>query len=230
MSPGRVSNRYALPVIKKTRAEVQDAVIQGLESCRYAEVWLDYIEDLDPNFATSLVGLYPNRLIFVFRRKNLEPMKMAAEKRYQMMVSLARKQALVDLDISTQADEITRLQNERVGLKTILSYHNYTATPSDTELRSITSMMQGWDAHIIKVSAMCTTQRDALRLLSLLIDLRESGKKSIILGMGKHGVITRVFGSMWGNEMTFAPLDPAESSAPGQLSVDQLNTVMSALR
>jgi 3-dehydroquinate dehydratase type I len=89
--------------------------------------------------------------------------------------------------------------------------------------------MEGWGAYIIKVATHCTTQRDALRLLTLLIELRESGRKSIILGMGKHGVITRVFGTVWGNEMAFTPLEATARSAPGQLTVDKLDTIMQAL-
>jgi 3-dehydroquinate dehydratase type I len=229
MVSARVDNKYCLPIIKRKRAEVQEAIEKNITKFRYLEVWLDYIEDMEPGFAASLVGLYPHRLIMIFRRQNLDPMKMSFEDRFQVLKTLSRKQVLVDMDISVQAEEISRLQNERIPLKTILSYHNYSLTPSDTELRSITARMESWGAHIIKVATHCTTQRDALRLLSLLIDLRESGRKSIILGMGKHGVITRVFGTVWGNEMAFTPLELAARSAPGQLTVDKLDSIMQAL-
>jgi len=191
--------------MRRTRAEVQQTIEGNIDRYRFFEVWLDYIEDIDPGFPATLVGLFPHRLVMVCRRQNLEPMVMAPERRLEILATLARKQVLVDLDISVQAEEITKLQSDRVALKTILSYHNYSLTPSDTELRSITHRMEDWGAHIMKISTFCSIQRDALRLLSLLIDLREGGHRSIVLGMGKHGVITRVFGTMWGNEMTFAP-------------------------
>ncbi len=229
MCAARVDNKYCLPIIKRKSAEVQQIIESNIARFRYLEVWLDYIDDLDPGFAASLVGLYPHRLIMVFRRQNLEPMKMSPELRFKILSTLSRKQVLVDLDVSVQAEEITQLQAERVALKTILSYHNYSFTPSDTELRSITARMASWGAHIIKVSTQCTTQRDALRLLSLLIDLREAGQKCIILGMGKHGVITRVFGTVWGNELTFTPVELGSRSAAGQLTVDKLDSIMQAL-
>ena len=228
-SSSRVNNRYCLPIIKRTRSEVQANIESNLSKFRYFEVWLDYIEDLDSGFAASLVGLYPHRLIMIFRRQNLEPMQISSEERFKILSTLSRKQVLVDLDISVQAEEITRLQSERMSLKTILSYHNYALTPSDTELRSITDRMEGWGAHIMKIATHCSIQRDALRLLSLLIDLREDGHKSIVLGMGKHGVITRVFGTVWGNEMAFAPIEAVSKSAPGQLTVDKLDSIMQAL-
>jgi 3-dehydroquinate dehydratase-1 len=229
MCAARVDNKYCLPIIKRSRAEVEEVLKKNINRYRYAEVWIDYIEDMDTGFPASLVGQYPNRLVMIFRRQNLGAMKLSSEERLKIMSTLARKQVLVDLDITCQADDITRLQASRVGVKTLLSYHNYSQTPSDTELRSMVNRMKGWNAHVIKIATHCTTQRDALRLLSLLIDLRESGQKSIVTGMGKHGVITRIFGSVWGNEMAFAPLETSGRSAAGQLTVDKLDSIMQAL-
>jgi len=229
MCAQRVDNKYCLPIIKPSRAEVEDVLKKNISKFRYAEVWLDYVEDLDPGFAASLVGHYPNRLVMVFRRRNLGAMKITPETRYKIISTLSRKQVLVDMDITMQADDISRLQAARVPVKSILSYHNFSQTPSDTALRSIVARMKGWNAHIIKIATHCTTQRDALRLLSLLIDLRESGQRAIVLGMGKHGVITRVFGSIWGNEMAFTPLEVAQRSAAGQITVDKLDSIMQAL-
>lgn len=229
MSTARVDNKYCLPIITKKRADVQATIETHLSTFRYFEVWLDYIEDLEPGFAASLVGLFPHRLVMVFRRQNLDPIKLPLDDRYQIIKTLSRKQVLVDLDITMQGEELSRAQAERLPLKTILSYHNYSFTPSDTELRSLTSRMESYGAHIIKVSTHCSTQRDALRLLSLLIEMRESGRKCIILGMGKHSVINRVFGTLWGNEMVFAPLEIAARSAPGQLAVDKLDSILRAL-
>lgn len=229
MSSSRVNNKYCLPIIKPTRAEVQQAIEANAGRFRFFEVWLDYVEDIDPGFAASLVGLYPHQLVMVFRRQSLEPMQMPASQRKAMLSTLAKKPVFVDFDISVQAEEIAEAQAERLAIKTILSYHNYSLTPSDTELRSITERMKDWGAHILKIATHCSIQRDALRLLSLLIDLREGGHRSIVLGMGKHGVITRVFGAMWGNEMAFAPVELASRSAPGQLTVDKLDSIMQAL-
>jgi 3-dehydroquinate dehydratase len=47
--------------------------------------------------------------------------------------------------------------------------------------------------------------------------------------MGKHGVITRVFGTVWGNELTFTPVELSSRSAAGQLTVDKLDSIMQAL-
>jgi 3-dehydroquinate dehydratase-1 len=112
---------------------------------------------------------------------------------------------------------------------TILSYHNYSATPKYEELQAIAARAQDFGAHITKLSTFCVTQHDALRLLSLLLDLRQNGRRCIVLGMGEHGLITRIFGPSWGNELSFAPLEVAQGSAPGQIPLDKLDSILQAL-
>lgn len=224
-----VTNKYCLPILKRKRVDVESTIEEQLTTYRFFEIWLDYIDDITPEFAASLVSRYPHRLIIVLRRQNFETQKIKPSQRFEILRSISRKQVLVDLDIAHQTEDIKRLQSERIPLKTILSYHNYSQTPSDTELRSIASRAAQWGAHVTKIATFCTIQRDALRLLSLLIDLREAGRRCIVLGMGKHGVITRVFGSHWGNEVSFAPVEQAQRSAPGQLPLDKLDSIMQAL-
>ena len=228
MKPHQSPNRYCLPIIENSRSAVTAALQENLSVYRYAEIWLDYIEDLDRGFASSLVGQYPHRLIFVFRRKNLATIELPESKRFEILKTLSRKPTLVDFDITSQADDITNLS--KFSLKTILSYHNYRQTPSDTELRSIIERMSIWGAHITKIATFCAIQRDALRLLSLLIELREAGKRCVVLGLGKHGMITRVFGAQWGNEMILTPPEQSNQSAAGQITIDKLDSIMQALR
>ena len=47
--------------------------------------------------------------------------------------------------------------------------------------------------------------------------------------MGEFGVVSRVFGALWGNEMTFAPAVKTEQSAPGQLTRSQLENIFKEL-
>jgi 3-dehydroquinate dehydratase len=60
--------------------------------------------------------------------------------------------------------------------------------------------------------------------------LKKENKRCIILGMGEHGMITRIFGTLWGNEMVFAPQTKSEASAPGQLTKQQLATIFATLQ
>ena len=88
MRTARIDNKYCLPIIKRKRAEAQAMIEANIDRYRYLEIWLDYIEDLDVGFAASLVGLYPHRLVMIFRRQNLEPMKMSPTLRYDILSTL----------------------------------------------------------------------------------------------------------------------------------------------
>jgi 3-dehydroquinate dehydratase type I len=230
MQTPRIENSYCLPLIKETQAEVRAAIEQHESRYHYFEVWLDYIKDLEHDFAASLVARYPHRLIMVFRRRNFESQQINSPLRQKIIAGLSGKHVLTDFDTSHQMDDIQWINREALALSTILSYHNYSSTPSEAELRSVTTLAQEHGAHITKVSTYCHSPHDALRLLSLLLDLREAGRRCVILGMGKHGMVTRVFGPHWGNELCFAPVDVTECSAPGQIPLDKLDSIMQALK
>jgi 3-dehydroquinate dehydratase type I len=82
---------------------------------------------------------------------------------------------------------------------------------------------------ILKIATECQNDNDSLRLLDILLSLKETPQKYIILGMGSHGLITRVFGSLWGNELIFAPEKANEQSAPGQLTRKQLDNILQTI-
>jgi 3-dehydroquinate dehydratase type I len=227
--PTPLTNTYCLPLLKRTQAEIVSSIELHVSRYRYFEVWLDYLSDIDPNFAASLVARFPGRLIMVFRRQNFETPAIDPTLRQRIIESLASKEVLIDFDTSHQVAEIEMIRREGLTVSTILSYHNYSATPGDEELRAIAARAQDFGAHITKLSTFCVTQRDALRLLSLLLDLRQAGRRCIVLGMGEHGVVTRIFGLRWGNELSFTPLEVAQGSAPGQIPLDKLDSIMQAL-
>ena len=103
-------------------------------------------------------------------------------------------------------------------------------TPEDNKLREIIDIMDEYRPTVYKIATMCTNERDALRLLQLLLELKKRNLKYILLGMGKSGVITRIFGTLWGNEMIFAPRVSIEQSAPGQLTRNQLENIFKELK
>jgi len=230
MSAARLENNFCLPIISGTCLNVEEALQRHLRAFRYAEVWLDYVKDRTPGFAARLATRYPNRLIMVFRRRNLAKPTMSASERRTIIRSLARKKALVDIDITFQARDLAWIAANQIPIKKIVSYHNFAGTPSDTALALLVSKIKTHKPHIIKIATLCSSKRDALRLLELLLDLRASNNRAIVLGMGRDGVITRVFGSLWGNEITFAPLTSSARSAPGQIPIAKLDSIYRALR
>jgi 3-dehydroquinate dehydratase-1 len=212
-----MKNNYCLPIIKHSQSEVF-GTIKKLPDYEYYEIWLDYITDIDHEFIAKLIEIYRGKLIFVFRRKNLETTVMKHESRLSLISLLEKTDSFIDLDIITQQEELSYIGDNMLQIPIITSYHNYQTTPDDKKLVEIIVLMLRYTPQIIKVATHCQTPKDGMRLLDLLISLKSEQKKYIILGMGEYGTITRVYGSLWGNEMIFAPDKQVDASAPGQFT------------
>lgn len=222
--------KYCLPIIANDSATVKSLLANNLDNYGYFEVWLDYLTDQRSELVEELSRIYGARMIFLFRRQQLESIKMALSERQELIKVLAHSNSFLDLDISTQQDEYAYLKNNDVSeLNLISSFHNYGCTPDDKKLNDIVRLMGDYHPTVYKLACFCERREDAVRLLRLTLGLEEQGKKYIVLGMGEHGAITRVFGTLWGNEMIFAPLSDKYSSAPGQLNRDELEQIFGLL-
>lgn len=219
--------KYCLPIISKTLIETESAIERYKNEYTYFEVWLDYLDDLNDENLTQLTQKYGEQLLLVFRRQNLESMNLTVEQRMYYIHLASGNKTLIDLDISSQLPE---LDATRGNGNVIASYHNYKETPSNDELQAIINTMANYNPTIYKLATKCHDPSDALRLLSLQQQLKNQGKRVIILGMGEHGYVTRIFGTLWGNEMIFAPPDTAAQSAPGQLTKSQLQIIFKELQ
>lgn len=218
--------KYALPITLPRSVEVLRTIDQQYKHYGFFEVWLDYIEDLDDALLGHLVMLYPGQIIAIFRRRDDAPARLSFERRIALMRELTGRNALLDLDVTLQSRELAELAPERDRIKLIASFHDYEKTPSLAELEEIVRMMEQHSPTVRKISTYCRSEGDAVRLLSLGLSLREQAKEHIVLGMGRHGIPTRIFGTLWGNKMIFAPFDRAQASAPGQLTRQQLESII----
>ena len=121
--------------------------------------------------------------------------------------------------VDIEHDAVGRLR-ERLGTRVIVSYHNFEETPPD--LHRIAQMLVGTGGDIIKIATYVKDVSDNIRLCQLASDL---GVPKIILGMGQKGVVTRILSRKFGSYLTYAALSGGLSSAPGQLTVEQLQGV-----
>ncbi|OGK21313.1 hypothetical protein A3C23_02280 [Candidatus Roizmanbacteria bacterium RIFCSPHIGHO2_02_FULL_37_13b] len=224
-----MKKNYCLPIIRNKKSEVLEVVHTNITGYSYFEVWLDYIDDVDEMFIKQLMVL-KEKLILLFRRQNLEKAKMGSTKKIKFISLLEGSQSFIDLDIFDQKEELEYIKNKKLNIKKIVSYHNYKKTVENNTLKKIVDTMNTYKPSIYKIATMCTEQMDALRLLRLLLQFKKRNLKYIVLGMGEFGIITRIFGSLWGNEMIFAPRQDNEQSAPGQLTKDQLEVIFNILK
>ncbi len=217
--------KYCIPILKHTKKEVLETINKNKKQYDFFEVWLDYIKDLDLQFVQSLAKLLPRQLLLLFRRQNLEPTKLPWQNRVEIIKALEKSDVLFDLDIFSQKKELDFIRKSNLRNKKIISFHNYKQTPSDISLKNIIKKMEVYQPNIYKVSTFCNSENDSIRLLNILISLKEKSLNFIILGMGAKGVTARICGLILGNQMNFAPKTLAEKSAPGQLIKKDLELI-----
>lgn len=133
----------------------------------------------------------------------------------------------VDYELSNRLEYFKELR--RIALesntKIIASYHNFMVTPDPEFLHKKISEAITLHADVVKVAVMSNDPKDVLTLLSVTLEARNVIDIPIVsVSMGSFGTLTRMVGGVFGSAVTFAVGD--SSSAPGQIPIEDLRTVL----
>lgn len=188
---------------------------------------LDVLRDLRP-----VLGDTP--LLMTFRtskeggEKSIEPEAYA-----QLNIQAAQSGYvdLVDVEVFT-GDDIVKTIIEAAhaaGVKVVASNHDFFKTPDKDTIVGRLRKMQELGADIPKIAVMPQNKGDVLTLLSATEEMVRvyADRPIITMSMGGTGVISRLCGEVFGSALTFGAAKKA--SAPGQMGVQDLNTVLTLL-
>ena len=140
--------------------------------------------------------------------------------------------ALVDLELKT-ADELRAelldvlLKHPQTGL--IISWHDFSGTPSSDELGDILQQQIESGAHVGKIVTMANDYSDVLRVLNLQAIATENNFPLIAFCMGPIGMISRLATLKLGGFMTYAAPDGGDETAPGQMPVSLIREMLERL-
>ncbi|WAD32276.1 type I 3-dehydroquinate dehydratase [Citrobacter braakii] len=138
---------------------------------------------------------------------------------------------MIDLELFT-GDELIKATVEYAHEKNvavIMSNHDFHKTPAAQEIVLRLRKMQELGADIPKIALMPQNKTDVLTLLGATLEMQEryADRPIITMSMAKTGVISRLSGEVFGSAATFGAVKKA--SAPGQISVTDLRTVLTIL-
>ena len=138
---------------------------------------------------------------------------------------------MIDLELFT-GDELVNATVEHAHAKNvfvIMSNHDFHKTPTAEEIVQRLRKMQELGADIPKIALMPQNKADVLTLLSATLEMQEryADRPIITMSMAKTGVISRLSGEVFGSAATFGAVKKA--SAPGQISVTDLRTILTIL-
>ena len=156
--------------------------------------------------------------------------KISREKRLDLIIAAMDlgDVDLVDIELCNDAAFITTVRERAklTGVRLILSYHNFTETPSEPSIYAKLAEAQTAGADISKVAVMPKNYADVLTLLSATNRARNEIVKGpmVTMSMGPEGAVSRLTGGLFGSDITFAI--GKQASAPGQIPIRELKSGM----
>lgn len=230
------------PLVGKTREIILSEVTNVLLKQPDIIEWrADFFENLVNtkevidigNKIKELAGDIP--LIFTIRsmQEGGQPTGLSASEAIALNTAICSNTNLeyVDCELSNLLEHFQQLRkvSQANNTKIIASFHNFESTPSRNILNQKFTQAQLYGADVAKVAVMPQTLEDVLTLLSATLAAKQRLKIPLItMSMGKLGAVTRMFGGVFGSSVSFAI--GQRSSAPGQVPIEDLNTVFHILK
>lgn len=196
--------------------------IKAIAEVEFAEIRIDKIDNPTTEQVKKIFSAHKN-LIATCRAGSLRD----EERKMLLMAAIDSGAVFVDVEVEAPENHIKEIvehaRKKKIGV--ILSFHDQKKTPPKAELDEIVKWCFESGADIAKVACMVNSNKDNVRLLSLL----DGEGKVIVIGMGHLGTITRIIAPILGSPFTFAKLKRGKETALGQLEKETLERRMKML-
>lgn len=187
----------------------------------------DVLKDLNP-----ALGDVP--ILFTFRTAKEggeKAIDMDAYKELNIKAAQTGLVDLIDVEVFSGDDVVTEIIEaaHAAGVKVVASNHDFDKTPDKDDIVGRLRKMQALNADIPKIAVMPQSKKDVLTLLAATEEMATeyADRPIITMSMKGTGVISRLSGEVFGSALTFGAAKKA--SAPGQMGVNELNTVLQLL-
>lgn len=189
------------------------------------ELRVDQFSRHDPNHVLGEIRKFAARPVLVTIRSAAEGGSWTAsdDERLALYEAVLPHVDAVDVELSSVAIRDAVVAAAHLHAKpVILSFHDFQGMPTRADLDAIERDARAAGADIVKVAVMC---RDGYTdVLELAAFTRAHAHKGVVvIGMGPHGVVTRIYLPMIGSLFTFAAY--GQGSAPGQLPLPVMREI-----
>ncbi|WP_294377561.1 type I 3-dehydroquinate dehydratase [uncultured Clostridium sp.] len=233
--------KITVPVVGTTNAELIEEV-KGLKGIKFDIVewrvdFYENVEDIEKvkEILNEIREVLPEApILFTFRTKKEGGEREVPVEYYVKLnceIAKTKKVDLVDVELFTGDDfvkEVVDTAHEN-GVKVVMSNHDFFKTPAREEIVSRLTKMMELNADLPKIAVMPQNKGDVLTLLCATNEMKEkhADQPIITMSMAGMGVISRLCGEVFGSCLTFGAAKKA--SAPGQIGVEDLDTVLQIL-
>lgn len=137
----------------------------------------------------------------------------------------------VDIELSIDEDERDKVVEsaKNNGKTVIISSHDFSKTPSFTEMKAILEDAFIAGADVAKLAVMPQSMKNVMDLLRVTLDVGGAGRAICTIAMGDLGKHTRVIAPFYGSVLTYASVENTILTSLGQLPLDKLKKIMELL-
>jgi 3-dehydroquinate dehydratase-1 len=139
--------------------------------------------------------------------------------------------AAVDVEyaaLGTEAGARTAAHARDHGARVVASAHDFEGTPAPPTLRNLLARCAR-AGDVGKVAVRAADPDDALAVLAATRAATRAGERVATMAMGEAGRHTRALAPVYGSRIGYAPVDPAEATAPGQYDLATLRRLVDDL-
>lgn len=191
------------------------------------EIRLDSMQQPD---IAPFIARYVNVPVLATNRPQWEGGYYAGSEEQRLLQLEAAMQAgaaYVDIELRTEPAlrDILLAKAGTLGVWSVVSWHDFTGTPDDKTLQNIVHAMQRSGARSGKIVTTAETPADVVRLLALLNEAAAASFPLSAFAMGETGSISRLATLYLGGHISYASVDEAYGTAPGQISLGRLRAL-----
>jgi len=138
----------------------------------------------------------------------------------------------VDVELGTVTDgdgERVATRARECGTAVIVSVHDFEATPDRDRMRDLLAAA-GDRGDVAKLAVTAGGSDDVLDLLAATRATTAAGETVATMAMGEAGRHSRAVAPLYGSRIGYAPVDPADATAPGQYDLATLADLVDLLR
>jgi 3-dehydroquinate dehydratase-1 len=122
-----------------------------------------------------------------------------------------------------------RAAAREAGVDVIASVHDFESTPEPAALADLLADAAG-EGDVGKLATTATAPADALAMIEATHEATAAGHRVATMCMGEPGRHTRAVTPVYGSKVGYAPVDPADATAPGQYPLATLRELVDGLR
>ena len=222
-----------ISIVPETNEEALRLLAQALPGADLVELRIDRIERPE---LPRLLHAGKERILVTIRRRDEGGFFASCENRRMELLREAVDLGAryVDIEARTGEAAVGRLGKaiRARGRKTrlIISHHDLKGTPSRQTLVKRLKACRALGADIVKIVTLANAAEDNLRVLELIPQAQGLGQDIIAFCMGAIGRLSRVAAPLLGSCMSYASLEEGAESAPGQLTAQEMKTILGILQ